>query len=151
WNDQPEGYLSPTKAAMIVDNSTAAMIPQEMEGCVIDEVAFYATDVEHLTNIRLFVTSKLSLSLEKFDIVLTPSELPTEPDAKGRWRVSAKLPEDYIVPFGGAYIGYQARPTEDGFAASFAWTDDPEGGKTPADKSLFIYCNGDDGDLFWVS
>lgn len=117
WNDQPEGYLWSMGTFSTAEVNVASMIPQEMEGCVIDEVAFYASDISQLTDIKLFVTHKLSKDINNLDIVLTPTELPTEADAQGKWRVRAKLPEDFTVPFGGAYIGYKVTPT-DGMASA---------------------------------
>lgn len=150
WNDQPDSYVWSSESNFIVNNYAVATMQQEMEGCVIDELAFYATEISRLTDIRLFVTSKLSQSLDNFDMVLTPSELPTEPDAKGRWRVSVKLPEDYTVPFGGAYIGYSTKPTEENAPDIFTWTTDPEGGTVSSDETMCITCKSDDGELFWT-
>ena len=138
WNDHPDGYLWSMGTFSTAEVNVAAMIPQDMEGCVIDEVAFYASDISQLTDIKLFVTRKLSKDINNLDIVLTPTELPTEADAQGKWRVRAKLPEDFIVPFGGAYIGYKVTPTDGMASAMNTWTDSPDGWPLPADKSMFI-------------
>ena len=87
WNDQPEGYLWSMGTFSTAEVNVASMIPQEMEGCVIDEVAFYASDISQLTDIKLFVTHKLSKDINNLDIVLTPTELPTEADEIGRAHV----------------------------------------------------------------
>ncbi|MDD7128195.1 MAG: hypothetical protein PUH91_05140, partial [Prevotella sp.] len=58
WNDHPDGYLWSMGTFSTAEVNVAAMIPQDMEGCVIDEVAFYASDISQLTDIKLFVTRK---------------------------------------------------------------------------------------------